>query len=182
MQRRKNLSSALRSAFVRAPIHSRALFVPMLRGGLLFPILREYHPTLEPPYRWRDWAAEGWPAERLLEFVHGRLIPYLQTLGGDPSREAIRSVFAEHNAIVCASGYNPKDVLSIVNGIDFHSREDLETHPIPLLPLPEERRIVAYLETVREPIRAIKEAQAETEAALRRLERAVLEQAFRGEL
>jgi len=54
--------------------------------------------------------------------------------------------------------------------------------PIPLPPLAEQRRIVAYLEAVQEKIKAIKEAQAATEAELKRLEQAILEKAFRGEL
>lgn len=88
---------------------------------------RSYRPVLEPPYRWRDWATKDWPADDLLSFVHGKLIPYLQTLGGDPLRDTIRGVFAERNVIVCASGYNLKDVLSIINGIDFHSQDDIFT-------------------------------------------------------
>lgn len=88
---------------------------------------REYRPVLEPPYRWRDWATKDWAADDLLSFVHGKLIPYLQALGGDPLRDTIRGVFAERNVIVCASGYNLKDVLSILNGIDFHSQDDIFT-------------------------------------------------------
>jgi len=88
---------------------------------------RPYQPIIEPPYRWRDWAPKDWPAEELLSFVHGRLIPYLQNLGGDPLREIIRGVFAERNVIVCASGYNLKEVLQIINGIDFHSQDDIFT-------------------------------------------------------
>lgn len=86
-----------------------------------------YQPILEPPYRWRDWATKGWPADELLSFVHGKLIPYLQNIGGDPLRETIRGVFSERNVVVCASGYNLKDVLKIVNGIDFHSQDDIFT-------------------------------------------------------
>jgi len=88
---------------------------------------RSYQPIIEPPYRWRDWAIKDWPAEDLLAFVHGKLLPYLQALGGDPLRETIRSVFAERNVIVCASGYNLKDVITIINGIDFHSQDDIFT-------------------------------------------------------
>ncbi len=58
----------------------------------------------------------------------------------------------------------------------------LKATEIPLPPLPEQRRIVAHLEAVQGRIRALKEVQAETEAALKRLEQAVLEKAFRGEL
>mgnify|MGYP000426034555 CR=1 FL=1 len=54
--------------------------------------------------------------------------------------------------------------------------------PVPLPPLSEQRRIVAYLEAVQEKIKALKEAQAATEAELKRLEQAILERAFRGEL
>ena len=86
-----------------------------------------YRPIIEPPYRWRDWAAKDWPADDLLAFVHGQLIPYLQNLGGDPLRDTIRSVFADRNVIVCASGYNLKDVIGIIHGIDFHSQDDIFT-------------------------------------------------------
>ena len=54
--------------------------------------------------------------------------------------------------------------------------------PIPSPPLPEQRRIVARLEAVRERMQALKKAQQETEARLKELERSILEKAFRGEL
>lgn len=88
---------------------------------------RTYTRILDGDLRWSAWATEDWPADRLLEFVHGRLIPYLQSLGGDPLRDTIRGVFAERNVIVCASGYNLKEVLQIINGIDFHSQDDIFT-------------------------------------------------------
>ena len=88
---------------------------------------RSYIRILERDLRWNEWATKDWPADQLIEFVHGRLIPYLQSLGGDPLRETIRSVFAERNVIVCASGYNLKEVLQIINGIDFHSQDDIFT-------------------------------------------------------
>jgi len=53
---------------------------------------------------------------------------------------------------------------------------------IPLPPLEEQKRIVAYLQEVQEKIKALKEAQAQTEVELKRLEQAILEKAFRGEL
>jgi len=53
---------------------------------------------------------------------------------------------------------------------------------IPLPPLEEQRRIVAHLQEVQEKIKALKEAQAQTEAELKRLEQAILGKAFRGEL
>lgn len=86
-----------------------------------------YQPILDEPYRWRNWATKDWPADDMLAYVHGKLIPYLQGLGGDPLRETIRGVFAERNVIVCASGYNLKDVLEVINGINFHNQDDIFT-------------------------------------------------------
>jgi type I restriction enzyme M protein len=88
---------------------------------------RPYTRILDGDLRWSAWATKDWPADQLLEFVHGRLIPYLQSLGGDPLRDTIRGVFAERNVIVCASGYNLKEVLQIINRIDFHSQDDIFT-------------------------------------------------------
>jgi type I restriction enzyme S subunit len=62
------------------------------------------------------------------------------------------------------------------------SRNDLEEFLIPLPPLSEQRRIVAYLEQVQAKIKALKEAQEQTETELQRLEQAILAGAFKGEL
>jgi len=53
---------------------------------------------------------------------------------------------------------------------------------IPLPPLEEQKRIVAHLQEVQEKIKALKEAQDQTEEKLKRLEQAILDKAFRGEL
>jgi type I restriction enzyme M protein len=88
---------------------------------------RVYEPILEGDLRWRTWARKDWKAEKLLPFVHGRLIPHLQSLSGSAVRETISSIFSERNVIVCASPYNLKDVLEIVDQIDFHSQDDIFT-------------------------------------------------------
>ncbi len=53
---------------------------------------------------------------------------------------------------------------------------------IPLPPLPEQRRIVAHLEAVQEKLKALKEAEEATERELIRLEQAILDKAFLGEM
>ena len=53
---------------------------------------------------------------------------------------------------------------------------------IPLPSLPEQRRIVAYLDQVQAQVTALKQAQEETETELCRLEQSILNKAFRGEL
>jgi type I restriction enzyme M protein len=122
---------------------------------------RAYETILDQEYRWPSWAARDWPADDLLAFVHGHLIPYLQNLGGDPLRETIRSVFAERNVIVCASGYNLKDVLQIINGIDFHSHDDIftvsEVYEELLRRLGSENRMAGEFYTPRAVIRFIVE-------------------------
>ena len=73
----------------------------------------EYRPLVDPPYRWRDWAADlhGRTGESLISFVEreftddrGRrrpgLLPYLRDLAGTgshDSRTALRSVFKDIN-------------------------------------------------------------------------------------
>jgi len=51
-----------------------------------------------------------------------------------------------------------------------------------LPPLIEQERIVERLEALQEKLRALEAAQAQTDETLKRLEQAVLEKAFRGEL
>jgi type I restriction enzyme M protein len=88
---------------------------------------RTYHRILEDKFRWNDWAQKDWPADDLIRFVNGDLIPYLRNLQGDPMRDTIRGVFTDRNVIVCASGYNLKDVLLILDKIDFHNKDDVFT-------------------------------------------------------
>lgn len=52
----------------------------------------------------------------------------------------------------------------------------------PLPPLEEQRRIVAYLDQVQQQATSLKQAQDETESELKRLEQAILDKAFRGDL
>lgn len=88
---------------------------------------REYQRILEGESRWGKWARKDWPADDLIRFIHGELVPYLSNLTGDPIRDTIRGVFSERTVIVCKSGYNLKDVLKIVDRIDFHNRDDVFT-------------------------------------------------------
>lgn len=58
----------------------------------------------------------------------------------------------------------------------------LESITIPLPPLPEQRRIVTYLDNLQAKIDALKRLQAETEAELNALLPSILDKAFQGEL
>jgi len=58
----------------------------------------------------------------------------------------------------------------------------IRTIPVPPLPISEQRRIVAHLDSVQAQVTALKQAQEATDAELHRLEQAILDRAFRGEL
>jgi len=62
------------------------------------------------------------------------------------------------------------------------NQTNLRSLLIPLPPLSEQRRIVAHLEEAQEKIRALKSAQSETDEELNRLEQAMLDKIFWGEL
>lgn len=86
-----------------------------------------YTRILDGQLRWAYWGTRDWDADELIKFIHGTLLPGLQGLSGNSFRATIRSIFSERTVIVAASGYNLKDVLDIINEIDFSSQDDIFT-------------------------------------------------------
>src|ERR1017187_9919749 len=104
---------------------------------------KKFKPAIEPPYRWRDWAAksDGITGDELLAFINqeectlpnGRkgagLFRYLRTLtssNGDNRRDVIATVFrGVQNRMV--SGYLLRDVINKLNGIHFTASDELHT-------------------------------------------------------
>lgn len=91
----------------------------------------KFRPSIESPYRWRDWAADpnGPTGEALLGFVNGELLPYLRGLTGTGShdpRDVLAAVFKETNNRML-SGYLLRDVVNKVNEINFASSDDIHT-------------------------------------------------------
>ncbi len=92
---------------------------------------KNYRPAIDEPHRWRSWAADpdGPTGETLLSFVNGDLLPYLRGLSGTGSqdpRDVLAAVFKEtHNRML--SGYLLRDVVNLVNQIDFASSDDIHT-------------------------------------------------------
>jgi type I restriction enzyme M protein len=104
-----------------------------------------YRPAIEPPYRWRDWAApsDGITGDELNAFVSYEdclrpdgtrgpgLLPYLRSLqgvngDGAKRRNVIGAVFKDvQNRMM--SGYLLRDVANKVNGIHFLAKEELFT-------------------------------------------------------
>ena len=104
---------------------------------------KKFRPALEPPYRWRDWAAkpEGITGDELISFVNNEeairpegtrgpgLFAYLRSLqsanGGD-RRDVIATVFrGTVNRMI--NGYLLRDIINKVHGIHFTSSEEIHT-------------------------------------------------------
>lgn len=78
-------------------------------------------------------------------------------------------------------GYFARNCNKWIGQAGFNT-ESLKATKISLPPLEEQRRIVNYLEAVHGQIKALKETQLQTESVLKKLEQAILDRAFRGEL
>jgi len=102
----------------------------------------KYRPTIEPPYRWRDWAAQenGVTGPELIAFINQEeavrpdgtkgqgLFAYLSGLHNGPTsrKRVIASVFSRlANRI--QSGYILRDVINLVNAIHFEAQDELFT-------------------------------------------------------
>lgn len=103
-----------------------------------------FHPAIEPPYRWRDWAAklDGITGDELIAFINNDeavrpdgtrgpgLFAYLRSLQGTDGtrdrRDVIATVFrGVVNRMI--NGYLLRDVINKVNGIHFTSSEEVHT-------------------------------------------------------
>jgi type I restriction enzyme M protein len=104
---------------------------------------KKFRPAIDPPYRWRDWAAnpQGITGDGLLTFINqdectlpeGKrgpgLFAYLRQLtssNGDDRREVIATVFKGVDNRM-RSGYLLRDVINKVSGIHFTSSGELHT-------------------------------------------------------
>ncbi len=93
---------------------------------------KKYRLAIEPPYRWRDWAGDpdkGLTGESLLKFINDELFPYLRSLtgtGAGDARDVLAAVFKEtYNRML--SGYLLRDVVNLVNRLNFNSSDDIHT-------------------------------------------------------
>jgi type I restriction enzyme M protein len=100
-----------------------------------------YSRVLTGQYRWSNWlpkalgrrencsrrASPEWDGDEFMQFIRGELIPHLASLGGDTLRELIAAIFNDRNVVVCASPYNLKDVVAIIDDINFNDAEDVQT-------------------------------------------------------
>jgi type I restriction enzyme M protein len=102
----------------------------------------KYKPTIDPPYRWRDWAAQesGVTGPELIAFINQEeatrpdgskgpgLFAYLSGLHNGPTsrKRVIASVFSRLTNRI-QSGYLLRDVINAINTIHFESQDELFT-------------------------------------------------------
>jgi len=103
----------------------------------------KFRPAIEPPYRWRDWAAraDGITGDELLSFINqdecvrpdGKRGPGLfanlrglTSSNGDDRRDVIATVFRGVDNRM-KSGYLLRDVINKIAGIHFTSDDELHT-------------------------------------------------------
>jgi type I restriction enzyme M protein len=84
---------------------------------------RQYQPIVDPKYSWSNWARKDMRAEELADFIERELLPYFRSLHGSREKELISSIFAEVRQHM-RSPYALKEVISMIDGIDFTNPED----------------------------------------------------------
>jgi type I restriction enzyme M protein len=102
-----------------------------------------FRPAIEPPYRWRDWAAqaEGITGDALIKFINDdetmrpdgtrgpglfRYLRGLQGASGRDRRDVIATVFKGVDNRM-RSGYLLRDVIAKVNDIHFTAHDEIHT-------------------------------------------------------
>jgi len=102
----------------------------------------KFKPSIEAPYRWRDWGAtkEGLTGDTLIAFINQDeamrpdgtrgpgLFKYLRELQGTKSHDRRDTIAAVFRGMVnrMINGYLLRDVLTKLDGIHFNASEELE--------------------------------------------------------
>lgn len=80
-------------------------------------------------YRWSSWSARDWRADDLITFITDRLFPYLRELNDTPAGRLIATIFSGVTTVM-KSGFGLKEVIAIVDRIDFHAPQDVHTFSV----------------------------------------------------
>ena len=90
----------------------------------------KYDRILDGEYRWSEWAGKkrNLTGPSLIEFTDKTLFPYLRSLYGSPERDIIHILFEEIPGNRMKSGYLLREVIDIIDKINFSDPED--THAI----------------------------------------------------
>jgi type I restriction enzyme M protein len=102
-----------------------------------------FRPAIEPPYRWRDWAArsDGISGDELIAFINNDeamrpdgtrgpgLFAYLRSLQGENGAERRNVIATVFRGVVnrMINGYLLRDIINKIDGIHFTSSEEIHT-------------------------------------------------------
>ena len=90
---------------------------------------QKYRSVVPRPFRWRDWASDpdhGQTGPELIDFVNNQLLPKLRDLSGSDEKAVIAALFREtYNRML--SGYLLRDLINLINGVHFESKDQIFT-------------------------------------------------------
>jgi len=87
---------------------------------------RTYTPIIDPEYSWSSWAKKDMRADDLKTFIENELLPYLRSLHGSKEKDLIANIFSEVRQQM-RDAFNLKEVISMLDIIDFNDPEDSHT-------------------------------------------------------
>lgn len=90
---------------------------------------KSYKRVITGEYRWSEWTGQDWRAEELIAFVNEDLLPHLRKLNTTKGGKLIATLFAGVTTVM-KSGYGLKEVIGLVNDIDFHAPNEVHTFSV----------------------------------------------------
>lgn len=86
----------------------------------------DYERVVTDQYRWSEWARSDLTGDALIQFVTEKLLPALRKLSGSRRAERVATLF-QTVTVVMKSGHTLREVINLVDQIDFHALSDAHT-------------------------------------------------------
>jgi len=83
---------------------------------------KKYSRIIPEKYSWSQWTTKD--AKQIINFIDDELFPFLGKLSGSPEKDTIGTIFSEVQRNKMKSPFNLKDVIDIINEINFNNDED----------------------------------------------------------
>jgi type I restriction enzyme M protein len=80
-------------------------------------------------YRWSEWTTSNWRGDELIAFINDELFPHLRGLNSTAAGRLVATIFAGVTTVM-KSGVGLKEVVGIVQKIDFHAPDDVHTFSV----------------------------------------------------
>lgn len=88
-----------------------------------------YKRIITGEYRWSAWTSKDWRADELIGFINDDLFPFLRGLNSTKAGRLIATLFTGVTTVM-KSGFGLKEVVGIVDKIDFHAPQDVHTFSV----------------------------------------------------